>query len=83
MIANDQELFVTMERISWLQQQVAQLRKTMADARTCRAAASGFLTEVDRMQRDVQEYFRRTSPGTDEGTEPSVGAEGDRVVGVS
>lgn len=77
MIANDQELFVTMERISWFQNQIAQLRKTTADARTCRAAASGFLAEVDRMQRDVQEYFRRTEPGT------GAGAKDDRVVGVS
>ena len=81
MIAKDQELLVTMERISWLQQQVAHLRKTTADVRTCRAAASGFLTEVDRMQRDVQDYFRRTQPGTD--AEPGIGSKDDRVVGVS
>jgi hypothetical protein len=57
MIANDQELQTTLERIAWFQQQVAQLRKTETNPVNYRAAVSGFLAEVDRMQLEVREYF--------------------------
>lgn len=57
MIANDQELQATLERIAWFQQQVAHLRKTESDPVNYRAASSGFLAEVDRMQLEVREYF--------------------------
>jgi hypothetical protein len=46
-----------LERISWFQQQVAQLRRTEKDPANYRAAASGFLAEIDRMQLEVREYF--------------------------
>jgi hypothetical protein len=57
MIANDQELQTTLERIAWFQQQVAQLRKTESNPENYRAAVSGLLAEIDRMQLEVREYF--------------------------
>ena len=57
MIANDQQLETTLERIAWFQRQLAQLRKTETNAANYRAAASGFIAEIDRMQLDVREYL--------------------------
>ena len=54
MIANDQELHTTLDRIAWFQQQVAQLRKTETNPVNYRAAVSGFLAEIDRMQLEVR-----------------------------
>jgi hypothetical protein len=57
MIANDQELRTTLERITWFQNQAANLRKTETNPRNYRAAVSGFLAEIDRMQLEVREYL--------------------------
>jgi len=57
MIANDQELETTLDRISWFQKQVAQLRRTESNPANYRASVSGFLAEIDRMQLEVREYF--------------------------
>jgi hypothetical protein len=57
MIANDQELQTTLDRITWFQRQVAHLRKTETNTANYRAAVTGFLAEIDRMQLDVREYF--------------------------
>ncbi len=57
MIANDQELKTTLDRIAWFQQQVAQLHKTEKNPVNYRAAVSGFLAEIDRMQLEVREYY--------------------------
>ncbi len=57
MIANDQQLQTTLERIAWFQKQVAHLRKTETNPVNYRASVSGFLAEIDRMQLDVREYF--------------------------
>jgi hypothetical protein len=57
MIANDQQLETTLERIAWFQKQVAHLRKTETNPANYRAAVSGFLAEIDRMQLEVREYF--------------------------
>jgi hypothetical protein len=57
MIANDQQLQSTLERIAWFQKQVAHLRKTETNPVNYRAAVSGFLAEIDRMQLEVREYF--------------------------
>jgi len=56
MIASDTELGATLNRIRWFQQQAAHLRKTEKLPTKYRAAA-GFLAEIDRMQRDVREFF--------------------------
>ena len=57
MIANDQELKVTLERIAHFQAQVTHLRKTETNPANYHAAVSGFLAEIDRMQLDVREYL--------------------------
>lgn len=57
MIANDHQLQTTLERIDWFQQQVAHLRRTETNPMNYRAAVSGFLAEIDRMQLEVREYF--------------------------
>jgi hypothetical protein len=57
MIANDQELQTTQERIAWFQNQVANLRKVETNPVNYRAAISGFLAEIDRMQLEVREYL--------------------------
>jgi hypothetical protein len=58
MIANDQQLQTTLDRIAWFQGQAAHLRKTEENPVNDRAAVSGFLAEIDRMQLGVREYFR-------------------------
>ena len=57
MIANDQELQVTLERIGRFQAQVAHLRKMETNPANYHAAVSGFLAEIDRMQLEVREYL--------------------------
>ena len=57
MIANDEELTVTLERIDRFQKQVAHLRRTETNPVNYHASASGFLAEIDRMQLQVREYF--------------------------
>lgn len=57
MIANDQELKVTLERIAHFQAQVAHLRNMETNPANYRAAISGYLTEIDRMQLEVREYL--------------------------
>ena len=57
MIANDEELKVTLERIAQFQGQVAHLRNMETDPANYRAAVSGYLTEIDRMQLEVREYL--------------------------
>jgi hypothetical protein len=57
MIKNDQELRVTLERIGRFQAQLAHLRQVETNPENYRAAASGYLAEVDRMQLEVREYL--------------------------
>jgi hypothetical protein len=57
MIANDQELTVTLERIARFQAQVGHLRKMENNPANYHAAVSGFLAEIDRMQLEVREYL--------------------------
>jgi hypothetical protein len=57
MIANDQQLATTQERIAWFQRQVNQLRKTEVSPVNYRAAAAGFLAEIDSMELEVREYL--------------------------
>jgi len=57
MIANDQELKVTLERIARFQDQVAQLRHVETNPENYHGAVSGFLAEIDRMQLEVREYL--------------------------
>lgn len=57
MIADDEQLGVTLDRIAWFQRQVAQLRRTERNPANDRAAAAGFLAEIDRMHREVREFL--------------------------
>ena len=57
MITNDQQLKTTMSRIAWFHEQASQLRKTETNPANYRAAVSGFLAEIDRMQLDVRAYL--------------------------
>ena len=69
MIANDQQLQTTLERIAWFQNQVAHLRKTETNPVNYRASVSGFLAEIDRMQLEVREYFsKRLEENIDDAT---------------
>jgi hypothetical protein len=83
MIANDRELQTTLERIAWFQQQVAHLRKTEANPVNYRAAASGFLAEIDRMQLEVRDYFCFLPADGAGAVEPGAEGDGGRVAGVS
>jgi hypothetical protein len=58
MIANDREFHVATERIGRLQAQIARLRQVETNPANDRAAAGGFLAEIDRMQFEVREYLR-------------------------
>jgi hypothetical protein len=57
MIANDQELKITLERIARFQEQVVHLRRVETNPENYHAAVSGFLAEIDRMQLEVREYL--------------------------
>jgi len=57
MIANDQELQVTLERIARFQARVANLRKAETNPANYHVAVSGFQAEIDRMQLEVREYL--------------------------
>ena len=57
MIANDDELKVTLGRLVRFQEQVAQIRRMESDPANYHASVSGFLAEIDRMQLDVREYL--------------------------
>ena len=57
MIENDQILRATLERIARFQNQAAHLRMVEANPANYRAAVSGYLAEIDRMQLDVRKYL--------------------------
>ena len=60
MIQNDQELTATQERIAYFQRLLTQLRVT-ATPEEFPAIASGYRTEIVRMQDEVLEYLTRHS----------------------
>ena len=57
MINNDEELKVTLERVSRFQLQLAKLRRVEEKPENYRLAASGYLAELDRMTLEVREYL--------------------------
>ena len=61
MIANDQELKVTQERIAHLQGWLAKIRQN-ARPEEFEAVASGYRLEIERMQAEVLEYLLRPLP---------------------
>jgi hypothetical protein len=58
MIANDNELQVTLERIARMQRQVAELCRKETNPTNYCLAASGHLSEIDRMLLEVREYLQ-------------------------
>jgi hypothetical protein len=57
MITSEQEFQTTLDRISRFQAQAAHLRKVEANPVNYRAAVSGFLAEIHRMQLEIREYL--------------------------
>jgi hypothetical protein len=70
MIANDQQLQTTFDRIAWFQGQAHHLHKTETNPVNFRAAVSGFLAEIDRMQRERFTIGLRTRRGRCQRTPP-------------
>jgi hypothetical protein len=61
MIANDQELQVTQERIAHFQRWLVQIRQT-ARPEEFEAVTSGYRLEIEKMQAEVLEYLLRPLP---------------------
>ena len=57
MIRSDSELHVTLERIAYFQRQLEHLRRVESSLTNYRLSASGYLTEIDRMNLEVREYL--------------------------
>jgi hypothetical protein len=57
MITDDDELRVTLDRIERFHRQIAHLRSVEENPANYRAAVSGFVAEIDRMQVNVREYL--------------------------
>ena len=57
MIANDQDLQTSLDRIARFQAQVAHLRNVETNPANYHMSVSGFLAEIDRMQLEVREYL--------------------------
>ena len=58
MIANDQELKTTQQRVAQFQAWLEQIRAT-ARAEEFEAMAGGYRLEIERMQADVLDYLLR------------------------
>jgi hypothetical protein len=71
MIRNDQELHVTLQRITAFQQQLEHLRRVETSPANYRLSADGFLAEIDRMNLEVREYLA-THPGEASGEAPAL-----------
>jgi hypothetical protein len=57
MITTDKELQVTLDRLEWFRKQLKALREKETNPENYRLAASGFLSEIDRMNLEVREYL--------------------------
>ena len=66
MINNDEQFSASMERIAHFQRQVVALRLKATSDANYRAAAGGFLAEIDRMMLEVREYLWSAPAGADE-----------------
>ena len=59
MIANDQELQGTQERIAFFYRLLAQMRITAATLEEYRLFSNSYLAEIDRMHAEVLTYLKR------------------------
>lgn len=66
MIKNDEQLSASMERITHFQRKVVALRTMVTSEANYRAAAGGFLAEIDRMMLEVREYLWSAPAGAGE-----------------
>ncbi len=57
MIRNDQELQVSLERITYFQRQIAQIRQVETNPVNYRLSIKGYLAELDRMNLAVRDYL--------------------------
>lgn len=57
MIRTDQELHVTLERVTHFQKRLEHLRRSETNPASYRLSAAGFLAEIDRMNLEVREYL--------------------------
>lgn len=57
MIHNEEEYKTTLERISYFQKQVSNLRRTETNPENYRMSVAGFLTEIDCMNLELREYL--------------------------
>jgi hypothetical protein len=62
MIANDKELAVTRERVAMFERMLEELRKT-ARPEEWPSLSSGYLAEIELMQREILDYLARPVPG--------------------
>ena len=62
MIANDKELAVVRERVAMFEHILEELRKTERPE-NWPAVSSGYLAEIERMQREILDYLARPIPG--------------------
>lgn len=58
MIKNDKELAASQERIAYFQRLLAQLRVT-ALPEEFPLVSSGYITEIEKMQKEVMQYLSR------------------------
>jgi len=63
MIADDNELQATLDRIAHFHAQLVRLRHVETNPINYRLSASGFLTEIDRMQAGVPDYLKTCPSG--------------------
>jgi hypothetical protein len=56
-ITSNKELQATLERIAWMHGQLVQLRRVETNPKNYHASASGFISEIDRMQLEVREFL--------------------------
>jgi hypothetical protein len=63
MIANDQELAASQERIAYFQSLLAQFRVSTSPEEFP-AMASGYRAEIEEMQKEVLEYLTRHASST-------------------
>ena len=68
MIKDDQELEATLDRIRHFQAQLKHLRRMETNATNYRLSASGFISEIDRMQLEVREYLSLLPSQVETGT---------------
>jgi hypothetical protein len=63
MIRNDNELSVTRDRVATFERMLDELRKT-ARPEEWQELSSGYRSEIERMQREIQDYLVQPRPST-------------------